>query len=78
MWRMGFPGFGVTGDHATKPRVCWASDEMPERGRPSERDGVLRIGTITVGALDEWTLNAGTVTSWHPTPAAAEKPGRHL
>lgn len=46
---------------------------MPERGRPSERDGVLRIGTITVGALDEWTLNAGTVTSWHPTPAAAEK-----
>lgn len=46
---------------------------MPERGRLSERDGVLRIGTITVGALDEWTLNAGTVTSWHPTPAATEK-----
>ncbi|TDZ46444.1 Acyltransferase papA3 [Mycobacteroides franklinii] len=46
---------------------------MPERGRPSERDGVLRIGTITVGALDEWTLSPGSVTSWHPTPTAAEK-----
>ena len=33
----------------------------------------MRIGKITVGTLDEWTLSAGTVTSWHPTPAAAEK-----
>jgi hypothetical protein len=33
----------------------------------------LRIGQITVGALDEWSLKAGSVTSWHPTPAAQEK-----
>jgi mycolipenoyl-CoA---2-(long-chain-fatty acyl)-trehalose mycolipenoyltransferase / long-chain-acyl-CoA---trehalose acyltransferase len=33
----------------------------------------LRIGKITVGALDEWTLSPGTVTSWHPTPAAQER-----
>jgi hypothetical protein len=33
----------------------------------------LRIGKITVGTLDEWTLSPGSVTSWHPTPAAAEK-----
>jgi mycolipenoyl-CoA---2-(long-chain-fatty acyl)-trehalose mycolipenoyltransferase / long-chain-acyl-CoA---trehalose acyltransferase len=36
----------------------------------------LRIGKITVGALDEWTLNAGPVTSWHPTPAAQDKARR--
>lgn len=34
---------------------------------------VLRIGKITVGSLDEWTLHPGTVISWHPTAAAAEK-----
>jgi mycolipenoyl-CoA---2-(long-chain-fatty acyl)-trehalose mycolipenoyltransferase / long-chain-acyl-CoA---trehalose acyltransferase len=33
----------------------------------------LRIGKITVGALDEWSLNSGSVTSWHPTAAAADK-----
>jgi mycolipenoyl-CoA---2-(long-chain-fatty acyl)-trehalose mycolipenoyltransferase / long-chain-acyl-CoA---trehalose acyltransferase len=33
----------------------------------------LRIGKITVGALDEWTLAPGTVTSWHPTVASSEK-----
>jgi hypothetical protein len=32
----------------------------------------LRIGKITVGALDEWTLSPGAVTSWHPTAAAQE------
>lgn len=32
----------------------------------------MRIGKITVGALDEWSLKPGTVTSWHPTAAAAE------
>jgi hypothetical protein len=36
-------------------------------------DQVLRIGKITVGALDEWSLNPGVVTSWHPTAAAADK-----
>jgi mycolipenoyl-CoA---2-(long-chain-fatty acyl)-trehalose mycolipenoyltransferase / long-chain-acyl-CoA---trehalose acyltransferase len=40
--------------------------------RPNWEDGVLRIGKITVGALDEWTLSPGTVISWHPTPAAQE------
>ncbi|PEG61668.1 acyltransferase [Mycolicibacterium boenickei] len=32
----------------------------------------MRIGKITVGALEEWTLSPGSVTSWHPTPAAQE------
>lgn len=36
----------------------------------------MRIGKITVGALDEWSLNAGVVTSWHPTAAALEKARR--
>jgi len=36
----------------------------------------LRIGTFTVGALDEWSLSPGSVISWHPTPAAAEKARR--
>ena len=35
----------------------------------------MRIGKITVGALDEWSLKPGTVTSWHPT-AAAQKTAR--
>jgi hypothetical protein len=33
----------------------------------------LRIGKITIGALDEWSLTPGAVTSWHPTAAALEK-----
>ena len=33
----------------------------------------MRIGKITVGGLDEWTLTPGRTTSWHPTPAAQEK-----
>jgi len=33
----------------------------------------LRIGKITVGSLDEWTLTPGSVTSWHPTAAAQER-----
>ena len=33
----------------------------------------MRIGKITVGSLNEWTLTPGTVTSWHPTAAAAER-----
>jgi hypothetical protein len=36
----------------------------------------LRIGKITVGSLKEWVLAPGSVTSWHPTPVAAEK-ARH-
>lgn len=32
----------------------------------------MRIGKITVGALGEWRLNPGAVTSWHPTAAAQE------
>ncbi|VEG46566.1 PapA3 [Mycolicibacterium flavescens] len=47
------------------------------RGSAAERkDGDLRIGKITVGALDEWSLKPGNVTSWHPTDAAREK-ARH-
>lgn len=33
----------------------------------------MRIGKITVGGLDEWTLSPGSVTSWHPTAAAQDK-----
>lgn len=33
----------------------------------------MRIGKITIGALDEWSFEPGAVTSWHPTAAAAEK-----
>jgi mycolipenoyl-CoA---2-(long-chain-fatty acyl)-trehalose mycolipenoyltransferase / long-chain-acyl-CoA---trehalose acyltransferase len=33
----------------------------------------LRIGKITVGSLDEWTLAPGSVTSWHPMAEAMEK-----
>ncbi len=40
--------------------------------RPSWEDEVLRIGKITVGALGEWSLTPGVVTSWHPTDAAKE------
>ncbi|WP_041782411.1 condensation domain-containing protein [Mycolicibacterium chubuense] len=36
----------------------------------------MRIGKITVGALDEWSLKPGSVTSWHPTAAAQEKARR--
>lgn len=32
----------------------------------------MRIGKITIGALDEWSVNPGSVTSWHPTAAASE------
>jgi hypothetical protein len=46
---------------------------LPDGRRPSREDDVLRIGKITVGALDEWELNPGSVTSWHPTAVAAEK-----
>ena len=33
----------------------------------------MRIGKITVGALGEWSPEPGSVTSWHPTAAAAER-----
>lgn len=33
----------------------------------------MRIGKITIGSIDDWTLSPGMVTSWHPTTAAAEK-----
>lgn len=32
----------------------------------------MRIGKITVGSLQEWTLTPGAVISWHPTAAASE------
>ncbi|MGE2692482.1 condensation domain-containing protein [Mycolicibacterium pulveris] len=36
----------------------------------------MQIGKITIGALDDWTLKPGQLTSWHPTPAAVEKARR--
>ncbi len=36
----------------------------------------MRIGKITIGALDEWAVSPGSVTSWHPTATAAEKARR--
>jgi hypothetical protein len=38
-----------------------------------EGDVVLRIGKITIGSLDDWTVTPGVVTSWHPTAAASER-----
>lgn len=32
----------------------------------------MRIGNITIGSLDDWTLTPGSVTSWHPTPKTQE------
>jgi hypothetical protein len=42
----------------------------------NEEDKLLRIGQITVGSLNEWTLTPGTVTSWHPTATAADNARR--
>ena len=53
-----------------------AASVQPAREPFNQEDKLLRIGKITVGSLDEWTLTPGTVTSWHPTAAAAEK-ARH-
>jgi hypothetical protein len=36
----------------------------------------LRIGKITIGSIDDWTLSPGSVISWHPTTAAREN-ARH-
>ncbi|MGE2736150.1 condensation domain-containing protein [Mycolicibacterium vaccae] len=36
----------------------------------------MRIGKITIGALDEWSLTSGSVTSWHPTAASAQRARR--
>lgn len=36
----------------------------------------MRIGKITIGSLGDWTPTPGSVISWHPTAAAAEK-ARH-
>ncbi|HZC91216.1 MAG TPA: condensation domain-containing protein [Mycobacterium sp.] len=33
----------------------------------------MRIGKITAGSLDEWTVAPGSVTSWRPTAPAAAK-----
>ena len=33
----------------------------------------MRIGKITIGSLDEWTMSPGVVVSWHPTPASRER-----
>lgn len=33
----------------------------------------MRIGNITIGGLEDWTPTPGSVISWHPTAAAAEK-----
>ena len=43
----------------------------PQPSKPRRKR--LRIGKITVGSIDDWTLSPGVVTSWHATPAAAEK-----
>jgi hypothetical protein len=45
---------------------------LSDRSRPN-REKILRIGKITIGSIDDWTLSPGVVTSWHPTTAAQEK-----
>jgi hypothetical protein len=49
---------------------------MPDPEPAKREDDGLRIGKITIGALDEWSLNPGSVTSWHPTAAASERARR--
>jgi hypothetical protein len=44
--------------------------------RPPNGEKRLRIGKITIGALDDWTPPPGVVISWHPTAAAQEKVGQ--
>jgi hypothetical protein len=48
-----------------------AAGALPADGR-NRKGHSLRIGKITVGALHEWSLTSGSVTSWHPTAAAAD------
>lgn len=36
----------------------------------------MRIGKVTIGSISDSALSPGAVTSWHPTPASAEK-ARH-
>jgi hypothetical protein len=38
-----------------------------------EEDEVLRIGKITIGSIDDWTLTPGSVISWHPTTACSKR-----
>src|SRR5689334_17192771 len=45
---------------------------MPGQYPSCWEDVDLRIGKITVGALEEWSLTPGSVISWHPTAAAQE------
>ena len=33
----------------------------------------MRIGKVSIGSLDDWTVTPGVVTSWHGTAAAQEK-----
>lgn len=33
----------------------------------------MRIGKISIGSIEDWSLSPGPVTSWHPTPTSAEK-----
>ena len=33
----------------------------------------MRIGKITIGSIHDWTPASGSVISWHPTTAAAER-----
>lgn len=59
--RAGYPGLAADAAGAVQ------AEEAERGGRR------LRIGAITVGSLDEWTLAAGSVISWHPTAVAVEK-----
>jgi hypothetical protein len=34
---------------------------------------MLRIGKVSIGSIDAWTLSPGEVISWHPTTVAQEK-----
>lgn len=43
---------------------------------PPPEEQTLRIGKITIGSIDDWTLSPGVVISWHPTAAAREIAGQ--
>ena len=60
----------MTGERVERRLAAILAADVAGYSRLIGEDEVLRIGKITVGALGEWSLQPGLVTSWHPTAAA--------
>ena len=46
---------------------------MSQTAAVQAREKMLRIGKVSIGSIDAWTLSPGEVISWHPTTVAQEK-----